>query len=202
MTAINLINSIIFPIKLIIPQPVIRKIPGLTTNEDIRIDEVIRLMRGYSLDIGCGPNHLIAEYKKRGGTGVGVDVYDWGAQDLLVKDTADLPYDDGTFDTVTMVACLNHIPNRKEVLIETRRILKPDGCLVFTNLSPLISQIWHKYAFWDEDQHDRGMKEGEVYGFTGSQLRELLGETGFEIKEAHSFSWGLNKIYRCSIKEG
>lgn len=72
------------------------------------------------------------------------------------------------------MASLNHIPNREAVLREAHRLLSRGGRLVVTNLTPRLSRIWHFGAFWDKDQHERGMEEGEVWGFTHEELVELL----------------------------
>ena len=74
-------------------------------------------IEGYLLDIGCGTNELVKKYQ---GKGIGVDVYQWGEVDVVVENTANLSFDEQTFDTVTIIAALNHIPNREEVLMETR----------------------------------------------------------------------------------
>ena len=192
---VEILNSIVLPIKIVIPQPIINSIPYLTTNEDIRIQKALNWMHGYVLDIGCGANKLIKEYRQKGGRGLGVDVYDWGGQDLIVENTGKLPFEKATFDTATMIACINHIPNRGEVMLEVYRILKPDGHLILTNLSPALSAIWHKYAFWDKDQHQRGMKEGEVFGLKEDELEDLGAKNGFIIEKRRSFSWNLNTIY-------
>ena len=189
------INSLLLPLKLIVPQPIIERISFLTTNKDIRISAVLDLVVGSLLDIGCGDNRLVLRYRQYGGEGVGVDVYDWGAQDLLVEDTSHLPFADGTFDTVTMIACINHIPNRSDVLKEAYRLLHREGCLVITNLTPVISMLWHKFAFWDRDQHERGMKPGEVYGFYPEELQDLVESAGFALERSKKISWGLNAVY-------
>ncbi|MFI5175540.1 MAG: class I SAM-dependent methyltransferase [Terriglobia bacterium] len=190
-------NQILFPIKVVIPQPVIAKIPGLTTNEDIRIGMVGREIAGRVVDIGCGFNRLVRNYREAGGDGVGIDVYPWDGVDLVVEDTSRLPFEEGSFDTVTLVACLNHIPNRESVLKEAHRILKPDGRLVFTNLPPLLSLVWHKWAFWDPDRHERGMKQGEVWGFCREELEAMVIRAGFCVVRRVRFSWGINQLYVC-----
>jgi len=196
----ELVNTVLFPVRQVLPQPLVARIPFLLTNEEIRYLEVLKKMRGYVLDIGCGDNGLVRQYRNQGGRGLGLDVYDWGGQDLLVKNSAVLPFDDNTFDTVMLIACMNHIPNRQEVLIESRRVLNPDGTILFTRmtLAPLLSPIWHKYAFWDEDQTERGMKEGEVWGLSMKDVTQLLARAGLEIKSESSFNWGLHKLYICS----
>ncbi len=75
-------NQVLFPLKMIVPQPAVRRLPGLTTNEDIRVGMVLKHVRGRLLDIGCGKNRLARAYREKGGDGIGVDVYDWGNVDL------------------------------------------------------------------------------------------------------------------------
>jgi ubiquinone/menaquinone biosynthesis C-methylase UbiE len=124
-----------------------------------------------------------------------VDVYPWPGLDLLVENTAQLPFPDQSFDTITFVACLNHIPNRVEVLREAKRLLKPGGKLLATNLTPGLSRFWHRWAFWDADQHERGMAVGEVFGFTHRDLVTLVQGAGFQFVHRQPFSWGLNNLY-------
>lgn len=192
---LEIVNGILLPVKLLIPQPIIARIPGLTTNEEIRINQVLHHTEGRLLDIGCGRNLLVQGYREGGGGGVGVDVYQWDGVDQVVADTAKLPFDSNEFDTITFVACINHIPNRDLVLTEAHRLLKAGGRVVLTNLPPMISLIWHKIAFWDEDQHERGMAEGEVWGLKKDQMEELFNNAGFQVTHYSRFSWGLNELY-------
>lgn len=194
------VNTVLFPVKMIVPQPIITKVPGLLSNYEIRTNFVLKNTKGRLLDIGCGENKLVQAYKAQGGEGVGVDVYDWGNVDLIVKDTSKLPFEDGSFDTVTFVACLNHIPNRIDVLKEAHRLLRPGGRVVMTNLTPYISAVWHKWAYWDHDQHERGMEEGEVWGFWDKDLREILDQGGFKVTKHNRFSWGCNHLYVAEPK--
>ena len=159
---------------------------------DKRIKTVLPHIEGYLLDIGCGTNELLRSYS---GKGIGVDVYQWGDVDMVVEDTAKLPFDDKSFDTITIIAALNHIPNRVEVLIEAKRLLRDSGKLIVTMLPPKISRVWHRIRKpWDVDQSERGMKEGEVYGITEDNLGKLLSETGFEIEFNKKFMLGINNL--------
>lgn len=191
----DLLNFLTVPIRLMIPQPLLAKMPFLRTNEDERLYRVLAEYRGAALDIGCGNNRVIKTYRSEGHRGLGVDVYSWEGPDMIVEDTAILPFDSQSFDTISFVACLNHIPNRGEVLLEARRLLKPGGCVVITNLTPRISYIWHKIAVWDRDQKTRGMNDGEVWGFTDKQLQSLLSSAGFRLTKRKHFMWGLNNLY-------
>ncbi len=193
-----LLNTVLLPFKLVVPQPLICRLPLLTSNKDIRIGLVLNEVNGRLLDIGCGENELVALYRQRSGEGIGVDVYPWSGVDMIVKDTADLPFEDKSFDTVTLVACINHIPNRARVLKEVRRILSDQGKLVLTNLPPAISCVWHAVAFWDKDQHQRGMAEGEEWGLSTQTLESLLTDNGFQVLVMERFSWRLNQLYVCA----
>ena len=161
-----------------------------------RISAVFPLIRGYLLDVGCGTNQLVKRY----GNGLGVDVYPWENVDVLVEDTSRLPIEDETFDTITIIAALNHIPNRKQVLNEINRVLKKDGLLIITMINPSISRIWHFLRrSRDADQNERGMMEGEVYGFTRRDLKKLLKSSNFEVITEKPFMLYLNRVI-CAKK--
>lgn len=156
-----------------------------------RISAVLPFIKGKLLDIGCGTNQLVRRY----GNGTGVDVYPWENIDLLVEDTSKLPFKAETFDTITIIAALNHIPNRQDVLREVFRLLKNDGILIITMINPRISKIWHFLRSpWDADQNERGMKEGEVYGFTRQELNTLLNSSNFQIIFEKPFMLHLNLV--------
>jgi SAM-dependent methyltransferase len=50
--------------------------------------------------------------------------------DTAEADAQDLPFEDESFDAVTMISMLHHVEDRGAALAEARRILKPDGRLV------------------------------------------------------------------------
>jgi ubiquinone/menaquinone biosynthesis C-methylase UbiE len=156
-----------------------------------RIKAVLPYIRGSLLDIGCGTNKLV----KKHGEGIGVDIYQWGEVDLVVENTAKLPFKDSSFDTITIIAALNHIPNRDDVLKEANRLLEKDGIIIITMIPPRISRIWHFLRKpWDADQKERGMAQGEVYGFEQEQIRELLRNAGFDIIIEKHFMLQVNEI--------
>lgn len=196
------INTLFFPIKMIIPQPWLAHIPMMLTNEDLRIRHVKFFLNGKLLDIGCGYNRLVKEYRLSNGDGIGVDVYPWDGVDYCVEDSAKLSFPDKVFGSVTMVACINHIPNREAVLNEAHRVLKDDGVLIITYLTPFISKIWHAWAFWDDDQHERGMKDGEVWGFTPHEIESIIEAAGFTIQERVKFAWKINNLLVCKKRLG
>jgi len=160
--------------------------------ESERVRNVLPLVRGRLLDIGCGRNRLVRAY----GNGVGVDVHDWGDVDFLVSDSAHLPFPDAAFETITIIAALNHMANRLEVLRECGRLMTSDGWLIISMLSPATSWVWHRLRSpWDVDQKERGMKGGEAYGFSKNELCAMAEGAGFGFLRQTRFMLGFNSLY-------
>jgi len=156
-------------------------------------------VRGRLLDVGCGLNTFVRGYA---GPGCGVDVYQWGDVDVVVADTSKLGFQDGEFGTVSFLACLNHIPNRADVLREAFRVLEPDGRVVVTMIPPTRSRVWHFLrAPWDHDQSERGMVEGEVFGLAPREVRRLLTAAGFQVVREERFMLGINRL-TVAVKPG
>ena len=99
--------------------------------------------RGSLLDVGCGAGVLLQTVGARFDTVVGVDVgFRWlvvarrgleqaGVPAALVCACADhLPFPGGTFDTVSSVALLEHVPDARAALAELGRVQRPGGRLV------------------------------------------------------------------------
>jgi SAM-dependent methyltransferase len=163
-----------------------------------RVRAVLPHIRGRLLDVGCGFNRLVRDYAN----GVGVDVHPWPGADVVVADTASLQWESASFDTVTIIAALNHIPNRVAVLDECRRVLRPGGRVVITMLTPRTSRIWHWIrAPWDADQRERGMQPGEVFGFTSAELLEMFSRAGFTLLFRERFMLGFNQVYVFGLPE-
>jgi ubiquinone/menaquinone biosynthesis C-methylase UbiE len=167
---------------------------GVTSINEERIEFARRFVRGRLLDVGCGRNLLVRSYPQAG-VGVGVDVFDWRAGALILNDTSRLPFLDRSFDTVTILAALNHIPNRDAVLTDVRRVLRDDGQVVLTMIPPVLSTIGHRVLWWYGEDWTRGMADGEVYGFTPRQIRALLNGAGFTLERHTRFLYRLNHLY-------
>ena len=107
----------------------------------------------HALEVACGsggPALFLA--RTTGARVTGVDIDEQGvaqanrmAQALSLAERADfqqadasqpLPFEDATFDAILCIDAINHLPDRLAVLGEWRRMLKPDGRLLFTD--PLV----------------------------------------------------------------
>jgi SAM-dependent methyltransferase len=169
---------------------------GLTPLDLERFRVVLPWVRGRLLDIGCGDNLLVEAY----GSGIGADIVDWGRVDVILSGDGSLPFDDGSFDTVTIVAALNHIAPRERLLAECRRVLSDDGRIIVTMLTPWVSRITHRVRHdIDPDQTHRHQEDGEVWGLTPRAMQSLLARAGFQLVRTEPFVWNLNRLYVAGV---
>jgi SAM-dependent methyltransferase len=102
------------------------------------------------LDIACGSGKPSLRIAQKTGCHVsGVDLHEEGiasatanAREVGYEGRAHfyhanaaerLSFDDASFDAVTCIDAINHLPDRLRVLTDWHRVLKPGGCLLFTD---------------------------------------------------------------------
>ena len=168
-----------------------------------RISKVLSHVSGRLLDVGCGEgNELCRRYLTSFPSyqAIGVDICPWSEVDIIIENSAALPFEDRSFDTITCVAALNHIPERVAFLREVRRLLMPDGKFIMTMIPPLLSTVWHRLiAPWDHDQTGREWEHGEVMGFTEEEVFGLFSEAGLKCVYKQRFILNLNCLYIAAI---
>jgi ubiquinone/menaquinone biosynthesis C-methylase UbiE len=170
---------------------------GLTPIDEERVAIALGRCRGLLLDIGCGTNDLARRYRSRQGMAIGVDIHPWPGTDV-VCDTTRLPFPDGHFDTVLMLACLNYVPlsKRIQVLQEARRALKGEGQLLITMINPVVGFFSHPIRRrYDLDQLERGIGDEEAKELWEKEVKELLVKSRPRLTETISFVFGLNCLY-------
>ncbi len=114
---------------------------------------------------------------------------------MILPDTSKIPFKSASADTITFIACLNHIPNRQEVLKEARRLIKSKEKLIITMLDPILGNFGH-LIWWSGEHNQRGgMAEGEVGGLWPSQVIELCFKADFNLLSHKRFTYGLNHLY-------
>lgn len=139
------------------------------------------------LDLGCGAGHYAAELLARGARVTGVD----GSAALLrhardrVEDRADLrlhdleqPLDfaaDASFDGVVCALVIHHVANRRGLLSEARRVLRPGGWLAVSTSHP--ASDWRHFggSYYDEAWVDLQLGSGSIH-FQRATLETFLGE--------------------------
>lgn len=155
-----------------------------------RFDYVAGQVRGYCLDVGCGPyNRFIRDFLNHNGRGIDVYRYEGLTEEHLVEDMTRFPFEDGAYDSVTFIANLNHVPRsmRDAELSEAYRCLRPGGNIVVTMGNPLAEILVHKLVwFYDtlfgthvDVDTERGMEEEEEYYLLDGEIRRRLQKAGF-----------------------
>jgi ubiquinone/menaquinone biosynthesis C-methylase UbiE len=126
----------------------------LTVDEQDRFLTWLELSTGKTLlDVGCGAGGPALRIVATTGCSViGIDVHEQAvstacsladqrglsrlAMFRVINGTDQLPFPDASFDSITCVDAIIHLPNRASVVGEWTRLLKPGGRLLFTD--PLI----------------------------------------------------------------
>lgn len=183
-----------------------RDYPLATSLRTERHHYAAKYVQGSTLDIGCGPHNLFVE-EWLGGNGKGVDVFEYdGLEADHIVDMEDLPFADGTFDSVTMIATINHIPRDRRIpeLREAHRALRSGGNIIVTQPNPvagyLVHKLVHTYAHrfktHESMDHERGMEHDEDLYMRDRDIRRLLTEAGFVDLAKHYFwsQWGFNHL--------
>ncbi len=181
---------------------------GLSSLRTERFDYCAAEVRGECLDVGCGRHNLFIE-RFLGGAGRGIDVYPYEGLDAshLIAPGGRFPFEDASFDTVTFIANLNHVPRsqRDFELSEAFRCLRPGGNILVTMGHPLAEILVHRVvAVYDRlfgTRHDmdgeRGMDAEEEYYLTAAEIIERLQRAGFRRIRRKRFwtQWGLNSLF-------
>jgi len=98
------------------------------------------------LDIGCGTGNLLSFISSKYSTEIsGVDISPKMLQianeklgdvaDLREGDSANLPFDDESFDMVICNDSFHHYPHPEMVISEIRRVLKPRGNILISDIT-------------------------------------------------------------------
>lgn len=105
--------------------------------KDELVSRVILNQNDAVLDVGCGTGELLDRlYHKCPIKGVGVDISDemikaaklqYNKFDFIVSSCAPLPFDDNSFDVLTVSASFHHFPEPREFAKEANRVLKHGG---------------------------------------------------------------------------
>jgi len=181
---------------------------GLSSLRSERFDYCASEVQGYCLDVGCGKhNWFVTHYLQGNGKGIDVFPYEGLTEEHLVENLTRFPFPEASFDSVTFIANLNHIPEpmRDTELKEAFRCLKPGGNIIATMGEPLTEILAHALV-WLYDRilgtkfdidNIRGMQKGESYYLSHNEIAERLRRAGFcrIAKKRFWTQWGINAMY-------
>jgi SAM-dependent methyltransferase len=191
-------NLLLFPLRCLFPNNEYIGFLGVTPLSEERFKAVRPFLRGTVLDLGCGTNRLIKEYREKGGRGAGADLVGNPDADVVIAAGEGLPFQEQSFDTILLLASLNHIPDRQYVLGECFRCLAPGGRIVITMLDRIVGTVGH--FVWgllgsDADLKHREKSNGELMGMSREEVYRALNQAGFRNVRHHSFAFRLNNLY-------
>ncbi len=202
----RLLNFMAFPYRAFILNPNISSSRFLCLRDE-RMSYVADYCKGKVLDVGCGPDNVfISQYWK--GDGIGVDFFQYPGlnEKQIVSDPTKFPFKDGEFDTVTLIANINHIPQSvfKAEIKELSRILKPSGRIVVTRIGLLTSFLTHNVvrlqsmiskSYYSMD-HERGMEEDERLTVSMNEIKDVFGANGLELIQRDKIwtQWFMNEV--------
>ncbi len=129
--------------------------------------------------------------------------------DFMVVDAQEMPFENASFDVVTMAYGIRNMPRRKKALCEILRVLRPGGFLVCLEFSIPTNRIWrafyglyrdHVVPLWGKIL--TGNREGFVYlsdsirAFPDQKaFASLLKEAGFVDVEWKNCSGGIAAVH-------
>lgn len=132
-----------------------------------------------------------------------------GFHQVVAADGLNLPFQDASFDVVTVAFGLRNMASWPGALREMQRTLTPGGHLVVLDFSiPATPGIRQAYLFYLKRIMPRiaGLLTGRTAAYTylcssieqfpcGKAMEELIGSCGFSVVETHPLSFGVASLY-------
>ena len=151
------------------------------------------------LDVGCFDDSLFATLGWRLGGGVGVDPLLAAPVErdrfrLMPGLFPDVDLADGSFDAITMLAVLEHVPAAEldRWAQVSARLLAPGGVVVATVPAPAVDRILDVLV---RLRLADGISLEEHHGFEPAMAPAVFCRAGFEVRHRSRFQLGLNNLF-------
>ncbi len=132
-----------------------------------------------------------------------------GLRETVVADARHLPFDDNSFDVVTIAFGIRNLPDWSEGLREMRRVIRPGGRLLILEFSlPKIAALRSLYRFylhhWVPLLGSVLTRQKSAYDYLGDSIENfpnglamtrLIEENGFQRAVAEPLTGGIVTIY-------
>jgi len=174
-----------------------------------RTKKVRPYLRGDILDIGCGPAPVM-QFISTAQRYVGIEIDRKLIEELTKKfpkcdfyccnvDNHDLPLKSTKFDTILLIAVIEHLLAPAKVLEQCYELLGKEGNLIITTPSPLgdiIHKVGAKIGLTSKEAVESHYK---IY--TKQELISLLNQNSFCLVAYRRFILGLNQMFLCRAKK-
>jgi ubiquinone/menaquinone biosynthesis C-methylase UbiE len=168
-----------------------------------RVARALPVVRKYPecvmLDIGCGwEARLLRSLEPYVARGVGIDrkAPPLNSDKLTIIRAelgAKLPFDDESFDVVSMLAVLEHLEDPLGMLKEIKRVLRPVGALVITVPSHAAKPVLEFLAFRMKVVSAAEIADHKRY-FGKADLKAISAEAGLRMVQHKYFQCGFNNF--------
>ena len=181
-----------------------------------RLEMVSKYTSGAILDVGCGPADIVhflygeRHFHSEGRAQyIGIDVSRELVEDLKKKypsltffsldvDNEDLPphVSRSRFDTILLVAVIEHLKNPEKVLMKASNLLRDNGRLIITTATPIGERIHNVLAVIGLTSKEavKEHKRAARAAYSFQNLTDLFGPSGLEIEFYQRFEFGLNQM--------
>lgn len=165
--------------------------------------------KGKALDVGCALGFLLTAAQKMGWKPYGVELSEFSAKSANIffpgkvfnGTLDDAPFENKTFELITMVDLLEHTVSPIKTLARARQLLKNDGVLLIVtpNARSLSAKLMREKWLHYKAEH--------LYYFSPNNIRILLIGSGFHVttvkpaKKFLSFHYIMHqlKVYRLPL---
>ena len=133
------------------------------------------------LDIGAGNGEIIEYFKDRyqKSSFYGIDIVPRKDKGIVYGSIDSIPFPDSKFDTILITDVIEHLTSKqiKDGIIEMKRVLKPDGCIILTTVyeEKLGDSVVHCF-YCDNIYH----RYGHLQSFTKKSMKNLFAQEGFK----------------------
>jgi SAM-dependent methyltransferase len=168
-----------------------------------RLAKALPIIRKYPqcafLDIGCGwEARLLRSVEPHIAYGVGIDrkaptIRTDRLKTIAGDLEATLPFESNTFDVVSMLAVLEHLADPLRVLIEIKRVLRPNGTLILTVPSHAAKPVLEFLAFKLKLVNPAEIADHKRY-FGRVDLQALSDQAGLRMLTHKYFQLGFNNF--------
>ena len=174
-----------------------------------RISVVRTFLKGDVLDLGCGSASII-QFLNKNQNYVGIEYDNRCVEDLKRKYptynfyTRDLEKDKLNikgfkFDTILMIAVIEHLAHPDNIISECRKYLKPNSSLFITTPTSFGNNIIHKLGAKFGLFSKVAVKDHKII-YDYKKMKFLLNKYRLKIVKHKKFEFGCNSLFEVKIK--